>query len=181
MSTMTALSELTGDYVLDTAHTRIGFIARHTMATRVWGQFEEFEGSAHLDGDEPSKSSAQLSIQAKSIQTRNEQRDVQLGSRFLNADDHPAITFTSIGMDQVGKTTFKVAGDLTIRGVTETVIVDFELTGTERDRLGYLRVTFRGSATISRRDWGVNWNAATSVLVGRKVTLELDVAAIRQS
>ena len=75
MITTTRLSELTGDYVLDTAHTRIGFIARHTMATKVPGQFGEFEGSAHLDGDDPSKSSAQLTIHAKSIQTRNQQRD----------------------------------------------------------------------------------------------------------
>lgn len=181
MSTMTALGELTGDYVLDTADTRIGFVARHTMATRVRGQFDEFEGSAHLDGGDPSKSSARLSIRAKSIQTRNKQRDEQLRSGFLNADDHPAITFSSTAVDQVGETTFKVAGDLTIRGVTRRVIVDFELVGAENDRRGDLRVAFRGSVTISRSDWGVNWNAATSVLVGRKVTLEFDVAAIRRS
>jgi len=74
MTTTTQLSELTGDYVLDKAHTRIGFVARQAMVSKVRGQFHEFDGSAHLDGDDPSKSSAQLTIQAKSIQTRNELR-----------------------------------------------------------------------------------------------------------
>jgi polyisoprenoid-binding protein YceI len=85
MTTTTKLSELTGDYVLDTAHTRIGFVAR-AMATKVRGQFDEFEGSAHLDGDDPSKSSTELTIQAKCIQTRNQQRDEHLRSKFLDMD-----------------------------------------------------------------------------------------------
>lgn len=181
MTTTTKPSELTGDYVLDTAHTRIGFAARPAMATKVRGQFDEFEGSAHLDGDDPSKSSAELTIQAKSIQTRNQQRDEHLRSKFLDMDNHPTITFTSIGVEQVDETNFKVTGDLTIRGVTKPVTVDFELTGAENDPSGNFRVGFEGSVTINRKDWGVNWNAATGVLVSEKVTLEFDVAAIRQS
>ena len=173
---MTNISELTGDYVLDTAHTRIGFVARHAMATKVRGQFDEFEGSAHLDGDDPSRSSAELTIQAKSIQTRNQQRDEHLRSKFLDMDNHPTITFTSIGVEQVDKTSFKVTGDLTIRAVTKPVTVDFELTGAENDPRG----NFQGTVTINRKDWGVNWNAATGLLVSEKVTLEFDVAAIRQ-
>jgi hypothetical protein len=84
MTIMTKPSDLTGDYVLDTAHTRIGFVGRYTMATKVRGQFDEFGGSAHLDGDDPSESSAELTIHAKSIQTRNQQRDEQLRSKFLD-------------------------------------------------------------------------------------------------
>ncbi|WP_248960010.1 YceI family protein [Sphaerisporangium perillae] len=181
MTTTTKLSELTGDYVLDTAHTRIGFVARHTMATKVRGQFDEFEGSARLDGEDPSKSSTELTIQAKSIQTRNQRRDEHLRSKFLDTDNHPTITFTSIGVEQVDDTSFKVTGDLTILGVTKPVTVDFELTGAENDPWGDFRVGFEGSVTIDRKDWGVNWNAATGVLVSEKVTLEFDVAAIRRS
>jgi polyisoprenoid-binding protein YceI len=180
MTTTTRLSELTGDYVLDTAHTRIGFVARHTMATKVPGRFGEFEGSAHLDGDDPPKSSAQLTIQAKSIQTRNRQRDEALRSKFLDTDNHPAITFTSTKLEQADDTNFKVTGDLTVRGVTKPVTVDFELTGAKTDPSGNLQVCFKGSVTISRKEWGVNWNAALG-LVSKKVTLEFDVAAIRQS
>jgi polyisoprenoid-binding protein YceI len=181
MTTTTKLSELTGDYVLDTARTRIGFVGRHAMATKVRGQFDEFEGSAHLDGEDPSKSGAQLTIQAKSIQTRNQQRDEHLCGKFLDTGGHPAITFISTGVEQVDEINYKVTGDLTIRGVTKPVTVDFELTGAGNGRQGEFQVGFAGSVTINRNDWGVNWNAVTGVLISEKVTLEFDVAAIRQS
>ncbi|MEV6135299.1 YceI family protein [Nocardia sp. NPDC051990] len=179
MATTIERSELTGDYLLDTAHTRIGFIARHAMATRVRGKFAEFEGSAHLDGEEPSKSSAQLTIQARSIDTRNRQRDDLLGRKFLSVDDHPIITFTMTEVEQFTSTNIIVTGDLTIRGVTRAVTVDFEPTGVDRDKQRILRVCFTGSVTINRKDWGVHWKAATG-MVSPKVTLEFDVAAIRQ-
>ena len=180
MTTTTRLSELTGDYIIDTAHTRIGFIARHTMATKVPGQFGEFEGSARLDGDDPPKSSAQLTITARSIQTRTRQRDEALRSKFLDTGNHPAITFTSTKVEQAGNTNFTVTGDLTIRGVTKPVTVDFKLNGAKTDPWGNFRVGFEGRATINRKDWGVHWNAAPGV-VRKKATLEFDVAAIRQS
>jgi len=179
MTTTTSLSELTGDYILDTAHTRIGFVARHTMATKVFGQFGEFEGSAHLDGDDPPKSSAQLTIRAKSIQTRNQQRDKALRSKFLDTGNHPAITFTSTKVEQADDTNFTVTGDLTIRGVTKPVTVDFKLTGAKTDPSGNFRAGFEGRVTINRKDWAVHWNAAPGV-VSTKVTLEFDVAATRQ-
>src|SRR5215469_5162109 len=180
MTTTTRLSDLTGDYILDTARTRIGFIARHTIATKVPGQFGEFEGSAHLDGDDPSKSSAQLTITAKSIQTRNQQRDEALRTKYLDTGNHPVITFTSTKVKQAGDTNFTVTGDLTIRGVTKPVTVDFKLTGAKTDPWGNFRADFAGSSTINRKDWGVHWNAAPGV-VSKKLTLKFDVAAIRQS
>ncbi|MQY09476.1 YceI family protein [Actinomadura macrotermitis] len=172
---MTDLSELTGDYVLDPAHTRIGFVARHTMATRVRGHFDEFEGEAHLNGDHPSKSAARLTIQAKSIQTGNPQRDDLLRERFLNAADHPAITFIAAEVEQTGETAFKVTGDLGIRGMVRPVTVDVELTGENGGRAG-----FRGGVTLDRNDWGVNWNAATKAFISPKVTVEFDIAATRR-
>jgi polyisoprenoid-binding protein YceI len=184
MTTTTKLTELTGAYVLDTAHTRIGFVARQAMVTKVRGQFDEFEGGTHLDGDDPSKSSAQLTIKAKSIQTRNDLRDEHLRSHFLDIANHPTITFTLTGVEQVKETSFKVTGDLTIRGVAKPVTVDFELTGAENDPSGNLRVGFEGKATINRKDWGASWNAVVEgggILVSEKVTLEFDIAAIRQS
>jgi polyisoprenoid-binding protein YceI len=119
-------------------------------------------------------------MQAKSIQTRHRQRDKQLRSKFLDMDNHPTITFTTTKVEHAGETNFKVTGDLTIRGVTKPVIVDFELTGTENHPRGDFLVGFQGSVMINRKDWGVNWNAAPGV-VSEKVTLEFDVAVIRQS
>lgn len=171
----TTLRNLTGDYVLDLARTRIGFVARHTIGPKVRGQFDRFEGDGHLDGDDPSKSSVELTIQAGSIQTGNRQRDRYLRGKFLNEADHPTITFTSRRVRQTGQTSFQVTGDLSIRGVSNPIAVELELTGSEHD----LRLYLKGSATIDRSDWGVKWNGAAG-LVGRTVALELEIAAVRQ-
>jgi polyisoprenoid-binding protein YceI len=157
MTTTTKLSQLTGDYVLDTAHTRIGFLARAAMVTKVRGQLDEFVGSGHLDGDDPSKSSAQLTIQARSIQTRNHLRDGHLRRHFLDVDTYPTIAFTSTKVEQVDETNFKVTGDLTIHGATKRVTVDFELTGAENDPWGNFRVGLEGKASINRKDWRLSW------------------------
>jgi polyisoprenoid-binding protein YceI len=184
MTTTTQLSELTGDYVLDEAHTRIGFVARQAMVTKVRGQFHEFDGNAHLDGDDPSKSSVQLTIQAKSIQTHNELRDEHLRSHFLDVPNYPTVSFTSTEVEQVNETSVIVTGDLTIRGVTKPVSVEMVLTGAENDSRGNFGVGFEGTAIINRKDWGVSWNAVVEgggVLVSEQVMLEFEVAAIRRS
>ncbi|TDD57253.1 polyisoprenoid-binding protein [Nonomuraea terrae] len=179
MTTTTSLGELTGDYVIDATRTRIGFVGRHTMATRVRGWFDAFEGGAHLDGDDPSKSDAELTIQAGSVRTGDRRRDAHLRGRFLDADGHPAITFASTGVVRAGEV-FRVTGDLTIRGVTRPVTVDFRLTGAGNDPEGGFRVGFAGGVTIDRDDWGVNWNAVTGVLISGKVTLQLEVSVVRR-
>ena len=174
MTSTTNLSELTGDYVLDAALTRIGFVARHTMATKVPGHFESFEGHAHLDGHDPSKSTVHLTIQAASIQTRNPRRDQALRDKFLDASNHPTITFTSTRVDQTDETTFTLTGTLTIRGTANPIAIPFTVTDMENDRL---RLT--GSATINRRDWGAHWSAA-GFLVSKQVQLDLDVTTARR-
>jgi polyisoprenoid-binding protein YceI len=171
MTTATGLGALSGEYTLDVERTRLGFVARHTMGPSVRGWFDTFEGTAHLDGDDPSLSRVELMIRSSSIQTGNVRRDEQLRSTFFDLANHPTMTFVSTEVEQVGDTRFTVVGDLTIRGVTRPVSVGVELTAGGDDT----RVGFAGGVTIDRRDWGVNWNAATSVLVSPKVTLELDV------
>jgi polyisoprenoid-binding protein YceI len=175
MTSTTTLGELTGDYVVDPTRTRIGFVARHTMASSVPGHFEEFEGHAHLVGDDPSKSTAAVTIQAKTIQTRNPRRDQALRDKFLDVANHPTITFASTAVEKVDDTAFRLTGDLTIRGTTRPVTIDLTLTVAGNDRLA-----FAGTVTINRRDWGVHWSAA-GFLVSRQVVVEVDVAAVRQS
>jgi polyisoprenoid-binding protein YceI len=172
--TRTGTSRLTGDYLLDAAHTRIGFVGRHSMPTKVRGRFEEYDGIVRLDGDDPSRSNAHLTIRAESIQTHNSRRDGQLRRHFLDVDDHPVITFASTEVEEAGQTTYEVTGDLMIRGVTKPVTVLFELMAAGN------MVRFEGGVTINRRDWGVHWNAA-GLLVKQKVRLEFDVALIRRS
>ena len=184
-TTAPALTELTGTYTLDPAHSRIGFVARHAMVTKVRGAFNEFEGTATLDGANPANSRAQVTINAASIDTRNAQRDEHLrGNDFLAMADYPQITFTSTSARPVDDTTFELTGDLTIKGVTNPVTIPFSFEGTAKDPFGNLRVGFEGSVTINRKDYGITWNAALEtggVLVSEKVTLEFEVSAIKNA
>ena len=181
MSTV-APSTLTGSYTIDPTHSRIGFVARHAMVTKVRGSFNEFAGSGFFDAENPSASTAQITIQAASIDTRNADRDGHLRSNdFFDMETYPEIRFASTAVERVDDTTYRVTGDLTIKDVTKSVAVDFEYTGSATDPFGNQRVGFEGSTTVNRKDWGVNWNAALEaggVLVSEKVTLEFEVSAI---
>ena len=178
-------AELSGDYTLDAAHTRIGFSARHAMVTKVRGAFDEFEGSFHIDGENPANSSGKVTIQAKSINTRNSQRDDHLRSNdFLDMDNHPEITFVSTAVAPAGDDTFTVTGDLTIRGVTKSVDIEFEFGGRAVDPFGNVRLGFDGKVVLNRKDFGVSWNAVLEgggVMVSEKVTLEIEVSAIKNA
>ncbi|MBL1069188.1 YceI family protein [Streptomyces sp. 7-21] len=180
-----SLSDLSGTYTIDPAHTSIGFVARHAMVTKVRGTFNEFEGSVTIDKDEPSRSRVTVTIKADSIDTRNKDRDAHLRSNdFLAMDQYPEITFVSTGVRQTGDTSLELTGDLTIRGVTRSVTIPFEFEGAAADPFGNVRIGFSGSTKINRKDFGVTWNAALEtggVLVSDQVTLEFDVSAVKSA
>ena len=183
MTTTTATGTLTGTYAIDPSHSRIGFVARHAMVTKVRGQFTAYEGSGWFDAEDPTRSTIALTIDADSIDTANADRDAHLRSNdFFDMEHHPTLTFTSTAVERVDDDVYRVAGDLTLRGVTRRVTIDFEFTGTAVDPFGNQRIGLEGRTTVNRRDWGLNWNAALDaggVLVSEKVTLEFDVSAIR--
>ena len=162
-------AQLTGSYTIDPTHSRIGFVARHAMVTKVRGSFTDFEGAGYLDADHPEKSRVQLTIQAKSIDTANADRDNHLRSNdFFDMDTFPEIRFISTGVAVVDDG-YAITGDLTIKGVTKSVTVDFEYMGTAVDPFNNTRIGFEGSTVVNRKDWGVSWNApleAGGVLVG---------------
>jgi len=177
------LAELSGTWTLDPSHTRIGFVARHAMVTKVRGAFNDFEGTATIDGTDLPRSSATVTIKTASIDTRNAQRDGHLRSNdFLAMDEYPEITFVATGVTPTGANGFDLDGDLTIRGLTNAVTIPFEFEGAATDPFGNLRAGFEGSVTINRKDWGITWNAALEtggVLVSDKIVLEFEVSAVK--
>lgn len=179
-----AVEDISGDYTIDPTHTRIGFSTRHAMVTTVRGQFTEFGGTAHVDTANPGNSRVEVTIQTGSIDTGVADRDAHLRSAdFFNADENKEITFSSTKVERDGDD-WTITGDLTINGVTKSVTVPFELTGSAQDPFGNIRIGLEGGTTINRKDWGVTWNAALEtggVLVSEKVKLEFDVSAIRNA
>ncbi len=182
-ATITTFRPLTGTYTIDAAHSRVGFVARHAMVTKVRGAFNEFEGKAVIDGDDPSKSSVSVTVQVASVDTRNNQRDGHLRTNdFLDADKFPTITFASTAITHVEGNDFEVTGELTIKDVTKTVTLPLEFQGAATDPFGNERIGFEGSTQILRSEYGVTYNAALEtggVLVSDKITLEFEISAIK--
>ncbi len=178
-----AVTDVTGDYVVDVQHTRIGIRARHAMVTTVRGSFSDFEGAAHLNMADPSASAVALRIRTATIDTGVPDRDVHLRSPdFLDVERYPEILFASTSVEQLDDELYRVTGDLTIKDVTRPVSVDFALTGSALDPWGNLRVGFEGALAIKRSDWGLTWNTALDtggVLVSDRIQIEFDVSAIR--
>ncbi len=180
----TVAQDIAGDYTIDPSHTRLGFVARHAMVTKVRGQFEEFSGTAHVDTAEPGNSRVELVIKTASVSTGNADRDGHLVSPdFFDAEANPEITFVATDVTRDGAE-WTITGDLTISGVTKSVTIPFEENGTAQDPFGNVRVGFEGEVTVNRKDWGLTWNAALEtggVLVSEKIKLEFDVSAIRNA
>jgi polyisoprenoid-binding protein YceI len=184
-SLATNFSTLTGTYVVDAAHSRFGFVARHAMVTKVRGAFNEFDAKAIVDGDDPTRSSVTVSLKVASIDTRNKMRDDHLRTNdFLDAETYPEITFVSTGVEQNGDTEFLVTGDLTIKGVTKSITIPLEFQGAAKDPMGNERIGFEGSTSLLRSEFGVTYNAALEtggVLVSDKITLEFEISAVKQA
>ncbi|MGW0395852.1 YceI family protein [Streptomyces sp. NPDC003042] len=180
-----ALAALTGDYVVDAAHSSIGFTVRHAMVTNVRGTFADHEGTLHLDGRDPSRSTASIDVKTASVDTGIADRDAHLrGADFFDADTFPLMGFRSSEARQLGGDTYRITGELTIKDVTRPLSIDLEFGGSATDVYGNERVGFEGSAEILRSDWGLTWNAALEaggVMVSDKVKLTFDISAVKQA
>ena len=179
----TVIEDIAGDYSLDVSHSRLGFSARHAMVTTVRGAFKDFEGTAHIDTANPADSTVSLTIKADSIDTGVADRDAHLRSAdFFEIEQHPEITFNSTNVERDGDY-WTITGDLTVKGITKPIAVEFESTGSARDPFGNLRIGFEGHTTLSRKDWGLTWNAALETggfLVSDKIKLDFDISAIQK-
>jgi polyisoprenoid-binding protein YceI len=173
-----------GTFVLDKSHTQIGFVARHLMVSKVRGRFTDYEG-ALVVADDPAQSSVEVTIQAASISTNDENRDNHVRTNdFLNVEEFPTLSYRSTKVEFGSDGDWKVTGDLTIRGVTRPVVLEVQFEGVIQDPWGNQRLGFTASGEIDRNDFGVSFNAALETggfVVSPKVKLEIEAEAVRQA
>ena len=181
---MSDYSAYQGTWTIDPSHSRLGFVARHAMVTKVRGQFDEFAGTLVIDAANPSASTANVTIQLASVNTASADRDAHLRSAdFFDVENNKEMSFHSTGVKQDGDE-FTMLGDLTIKGVTRPVELELEPTGVATDPFGNVRAGFEGGTEISRKDFGLTWNVALEaggVLVSDKIKIQLDVSAIKSA
>ena len=173
-----------GTYALDTMHTTLGFTVRHMAVSKVRGAFNTFEGTLEL-AENPEDSKVSVTIQAGSVDTRDENRDNHLRTNdFFDVENHPTWTFVSTAIKPEDANEWKVEGDLTIRGVTKSVTLDATLEGVVKDPYGMHRVGFSAKTTINREDFGVAFGAvmeAGGLVVAKKVEIEIEAEATLQA
>ncbi|MFN2614681.1 MAG: YceI family protein [Actinomycetota bacterium] len=172
-----------GTWVVDRAHSTVEFSVRHLMVSKVRGGFGTFDASLNI-AEKPEDSSVTATIDASSINTRDEKRDAHLRSAdFFDTETFPTWTFRSVGLRPTSNRTFALDGELTIRGVSKPVTLAVEYGGLVDDPWGNTRAIFSAETEIDREEFGLTWNQALEaggVLVSRNVTIELEIQAVPQ-
>jgi polyisoprenoid-binding protein YceI len=165
---------------LDTAHTTVSFTAKHMMITRTRGVFKGVTGTIQFDEADPTLSSVRVEIPAATIDTGMEPRDAHLRSAdFFDVETFPTLTFTSTSIAKKGDR-WAITGDLTMHGVTRSVVLDAEHLGIVTAMDGRRHAGFEATTKVKRSDWGLTWNVGLEAggwLVSDDVTIELEVAA----
>lgn len=174
-----------GSWEFDPDHTGVHFKVQHLMVSSVRGEFEKVSGKVVYDEADVTKSAADITIDAASINTRVAKRDAHLRSPdFLDAEKHPKITFRSKRVEKAADGRIRMTGDLTIRGVTKEVALDVEgPSPAVKDPMGNLRVGGHATTKIRRKDFGLTWNKAIEtggVVVGDEVEITIDVEIYRK-
>lgn len=170
-------------YAIDAKHSGVEFVVRHLMITKVRGRFGAVTGTIELDGAGDVPTAVEATIDAASVDTREDQRDAHLRSAdFFETDKFPTLTFKSSRIEgDAGD--FKIYGDLTIHGVTRAVVLDAEFEGRGPDPWGGQRVSYSAQGKINRKDFGLVWNQALEtggIAVSDEVKIEINVQAVLQ-
>jgi polyisoprenoid-binding protein YceI len=172
-------------WAIDSAHTAVEFSVRHMMVSSTKGRFTGVAGVLVVDEQNPERSSADVAIDAATVDTREDKRDAHLRSAdFLEVESYPQITFKSTRVVPEGGDNYKVYGDLTIHGVTRQVVLTTEYHGQSKTPWGSEVIGFSAETKISRKDYGLTYNAALEtggVLIGDEVKIRLEVEAIKQA
>lgn len=179
---MTTIEIPAGTWNVDPAHSRVGFVARHMMVTKVRGHFKEYTAEVTV-AENPLESSVRATVQMDSVDTGNPDRDGHLRTNdFFDIETYPTMTFVSTGFTPGADGAFVMTGDLTLKGVTKPVSFDCQFEGVGADPWGGTRAGFSGTAVIDRTDFGVVYNAVLEtggVMLGDKVTIELDIQLVK--
>ncbi|MCB0064849.1 MAG: YceI family protein [Caldilineaceae bacterium] len=169
---------------MDTGHSHIQFSARHMMISKVRGEFRQFDGTVNLDESSPANTTVAITIDAASVNTRENDRDTHLKSAdFLNVEAYPTLTFQSTRVEVTGEDRAKLHGDLTIRDVTRPVVLNVEYSGKSKSPWGTENYGFEAHTKINRKDWGLTWNVALEtggVLVGEEITIDIELELVKQ-
>lgn len=178
----TATIAPTGTWNVDPTHSRVGFSVKHLGIATVRGTFKDFEGTLEI-GDDLTTAKAYGKVRTASVDTNESSRDDHLRTAdFFDVENYPEITFESTSIEAIDEDSLKILGNLTIKDVTNEVELLAELGGTEVDPWGNDRVGLEAVGKISRGDFGIKFNMALgsgNVAVGDKVTLSLDISAVR--
>ena len=168
-------------YSIDPAHTNVGFRIRHMGVAFVEGEFDTFEGTIAYDPADVAATRADVTVQTASVDTDVERRDDHLRTAdFFEVETHPTMTFTSTGVQPTGQNTFRLVGDLTIKGTTQEVAFDVTAAGPIPTENGQ-RAGFHATTTVDRRDFGITWGSELPggiPAVGNQVQIVLDVEAV---
>lgn len=169
---------------LDKSHSQVIFKVRHLGISHVTGRFKDFDITLDFDPQDLKTLRTTANIKVNSIDTENERRDNHLRSEdFFFAEQHPEMTFVSKEVRDVQGNTFKLVGDLTMRGVTREVVLDGEFHGTIPAREGKTRAALSATGTVNRMDYGLKWNNLTEtggLVVGHDVEIEINLEALTQ-
>ena len=172
------------NWKIDPSHSAIHFSVRHMVVSKTRGRFTKWTGDIRFDPENPAASSVEVSIDPASIDTADAQRDAHLRSPdFFDVEKFPTAAFRSTKIERAGGQ-YRVHGDLTVHGVTRPVVLDATFEGAGKDPWGGERAGFSASVTIDRKDYGLEWNKALEtggLLVGEKVSLDLEVEAVKQA
>jgi polyisoprenoid-binding protein YceI len=168
---------------LDPAHSSVEFAVKHMIISSTKGRFQRYNVEATIDEANLANSQALVTIEADSIDTRDEKRDGHLRSAdFFDTEKFPKITFQTKRLEPKGGDDFKIVGDLTIRGVTKEVALDGEVSGPVKDPWGGTRVGLSAHTKVNRKEWGLNWNSALEAggfLIGEDVRLNIETELVK--
>jgi polyisoprenoid-binding protein YceI len=170
---------------IDPNHSQIGFVVRHLAVAKVRGKFHKWDSKIVLDDKDLTLSEIEIEIDVPSIDTGNDRRDNHLkSSDFFLAKKHPKMIFRSKAINKKGKDRFTMVGDLTIRGHTQPITIEWQASDYFKDPGGNEHIAFSGEAEIDRFDFGLAWNKAVegggSLVVAREVKLELEIELFRK-